>query len=921
MANPKRLQPGQLIPAAKPVSAFLQFRNQEPAAPAKPVSMPTAQGVTMIQRGSVANVQGYNSAQELAEALKPLGNIIDQGSKLYFTNEMKKAQNEMLKAIGNINRDQLYSADIQAQQNKALSRVNPAAALLADELYPYRKKVMEKTLSRWLAGQAPTAFKIGWDKFGGHLSTLDSGDAQITKAEAEIINGLIGPFNLDETSAGYIDLLFPALEREREKFRNNQIKGAVAYDKYSLHLLLSSEIQAITTKVDFSNDESRQEATARLTGVGLIDETGAPTPLAWKLGTKNQPLRPEQAVIPFHRAKYGKHGEGPKVVEKAYRNVNIQLLSMLEDDAYKDRHDQIRGALQFMRQLPVDDLPKNPLTGGYSTVNDLLAYDLLVDEEKLLKRRVSINKLNQDVFKRDAYALAAELGIFDLGVGTKEWNSVLQQVQEKFPAMTTETFNELSKKLKDDNEENKDITANTDGVYDVLNKWEGMIGSDWDVGKFDEEFEAVLATFPKGSGKLKNDLIRQATALKNRKQQEINAAIDKSEFNKNLTSALKNILTNRYPGETAAILQGKNVADLLAYGDEAKQEGSRNFASKFKQRYTAALLETYTNPEKRNGQPHDAMSMAQIADEVYKEMTGDKELMNSLFPTPTEVKKRSIPEGGNIQIKQDLPTFSQGKAIPDKRLELYRSHAVYDAPTVLNLTEMLLNDPSGQSLPSTVRGAAKRLGITPAEYVRSQADLYERANPGKEWFLEDNQWQEIIRKNKEVSSIETGIRVTTQTIKRSPSKLSFSANAMVNVLLGIAPVHASEQEIPILPPIFPRYVAVDDSRLSGLSPDGNTQTLHGIIGAPGYDVHHGVGNDHIHHQAKDKRSAFAVADFLKSKGLPITEFLQTGPVAPVHSEKGGHYDGTAFDVPVGVEEHRRVLTLLDQFYHLYPQYK
>jgi len=98
-----------------------------------------------------------------------------------------------------------------------------------------------------------------------------------------------------------------------------------------------------------------------------------------------------------------------------------------------------------------------------------------------------------------------------------------------------------------------------------------------------------------------------------------------------------------------------------------------------------------------------------------------------------------------------------------------------------------------------------------------------------------------------------------------------------------------------------------------MSADGMTQTLHGLKGRNGYDKNHGVGNDHVHHGAPDRQTALALANFLTDKKIPIGEFAQWGDVSSVHQDPG-HYGGMSFDIPVGVEEHARVLALIDSFY-------
>jgi hypothetical protein len=101
--------------------------------------------------------------------------------------------------------------------------------------------------------------------------------------------------------------------------------------------------------------------------------------------------------------------------------------------------------------------------------------------------------------------------------------------------------------------------------------------------------------------------------------------------------------------------------------------------------------------------------------------------------------------------------------------------------------------------------------------------------------------------------------------------------------------------------------------LRGMSADGTTQTLHGIRGREGWDAQHEAA-PHVHHQGPDAAMTLEAAKYLKSKGWPITEFKGMKQAVGGHSETGGHYDSTAFDVPVPISQQAAVLKDLNDFY-------
>jgi hypothetical protein len=74
--------------------------------------------------------------------------------------------------------------------------------------------------------------------------------------------------------------------------------------------------------------------------------------------------------------------------------------------------------------------------------------------------------------------------------------------------------------------------------------------------------------------------------------------------------------------------------------------------------------------------------------------------------------------------------------------------------------------------------------------------------------------------------------------------------------------------------------------------------LHGDPGRPGYDPagHGGQANAHDHYRFDSAATARRVASELSKLGYTITELKGVTSVSR-HSADGGHYDGTAFDVP------------------------
>jgi hypothetical protein len=104
-----------------------------------------------------------------------------------------------------------------------------------------------------------------------------------------------------------------------------------------------------------------------------------------------------------------------------------------------------------------------------------------------------------------------------------------------------------------------------------------------------------------------------------------------------------------------------------------------------------------------------------------------------------------------------------------------------------------------------------------------------------------------------------------------------------------------------------QYIAVKGF---GYSTDGMTQSLHGLKGLPGYDPKH---ENHFHHGAPDNKTALELAQYLKRKGWIITAFAPWGPVSDIHKDPG-HKGGSSFDMKHGVEDHKRIMKDINDFY-------
>ncbi|MFZ9552645.1 MAG: hypothetical protein ACO27R_12195, partial [Hylemonella sp.] len=275
----QRLPDGQLVPAAKPISQFLNYRSADPAAPGRQSLMGQVSGVNSVGGGGGMSVRGYNSVAQLAEALGPLVKTVDAGMQMYASNEYKKGQNEILKAAAQLNRDQNNASLEYAAENRQLSRLDRAAAVLMDEVNPYRQAGRVNQVSQIAAQELPSMFRQLVAANSSELAKADPGSPMLNMVRAGAVKVLTDK-GLDEFSPGFQDYVLPILNREWEDFQDKHLK---AFNENQKLVQRQQTVQQLYTGLMLGTD------VAQLGGV--IQQN------AMKLGIDGEPAAFTQDVI------------------------------------------------------------------------------------------------------------------------------------------------------------------------------------------------------------------------------------------------------------------------------------------------------------------------------------------------------------------------------------------------------------------------------------------------------------------------------------------------------------------------------------------------------------------------------------------------------------------------------------------------
>ena len=227
--SPESLPQGQITPAARPISAFLQPKQVNIAAPAQMVQMPDPTGMSTIGTGGTPNVQGANNLAEAAESLsafnKQLMPAMEAAGLAYVSNRTqagelayKKAREQMLRATA-ANDASMETAQLdRAAANRALAVKDPQAGQWMAMLDPYMKVGWERGKAKLAAQQ----IAIGMDGYISQNAKIDytapdQGFGGLVKARAEYVSQVAQEYGISETSPGFQRYTAPAIEKAAER--------------------------------------------------------------------------------------------------------------------------------------------------------------------------------------------------------------------------------------------------------------------------------------------------------------------------------------------------------------------------------------------------------------------------------------------------------------------------------------------------------------------------------------------------------------------------------------------------------------------------------------------------------------------------------------------------------------------------------
>ena len=745
MAN-DRLPLSQIQPSAKPVSSFIRTQAINPAAPAKFPMLPSASGVQIIQRGNVPNVKGYNSLQELSEAVKLLVPVVDAGLELYASNQYQKGQQELLKANRGNNNAMVQSEKNYAAENRVVHRNNKAAGILMDELNPYRKAGMLYQASAITATLVPQAFNKAWLENGAELSKLDPGDPAINQLKAKVTNDLANVYGLDEYSPGFIDKVLPKINREWEQLQNKHFSANVKYKKHVKEIQTADGLEAIIESDASEEDKYKQVAK-------YLGDAAATS---------------------------GLNGEASAMTEDAI----IRLGKKLQWESVTGANTKAQSLLQQLNRMPSGIVGDK---GQVLSIGEVYGPRLYVDTD-------SVASVAYKTYNKDQKNLGASFEQTYAEEFYKARNNPQKLAELKEKALSDKNFEgyAFTEKLKYINNWNETINENIENSVDMTD-WNGYlerldrkIGNEFNVEEEDKLFWEKMESVPLRATETRIKIRERYNKIRQKKISAVEQSIDVPNLKSVLKDRLAAILEDKFPDMETGIFRDDNfdIMDYLANGELNKATAEAKIAQALREKSLVGIQQQAIKLGK------DELSIVEQNEAINKAI--DEYIGSPLFKTHVggnavkeeKNEKINVNEGGNNKEQNQANTsvdriyFKASMPISKERLQQWETVPIYSADETKKIWE---RTKKGSELPLNLLRGANQNGINPAKLLLQNIDLWEKLN-GKPFKWSPSAEERLLFLNE--GNQAKGLIDGSLTAVALPGALASASNVLNNILTG-----------------------------------------------------------------------------------------------------------------------------------------
>ena len=229
----KNLPLGQITPVARPIGAFVQAAQSQPAAPARPVQLDNPLGISTIGTQGSGNVAGYNQFDQLATALAPFSkSLMTMAGEGYVSYAKGKIEEGYYDQLKNQRAKAMVSLQVQAETGAAdaasqigqLQKVDPVAAQLLDESNPWKLIGRRRALAQLAGSEIEGALESDLTANAGELSRLRPDSPDLAKRQVNLTAQVLDRFQLTGDEPEVQFYVTPKLNKAWDSYRDQQRK-------------------------------------------------------------------------------------------------------------------------------------------------------------------------------------------------------------------------------------------------------------------------------------------------------------------------------------------------------------------------------------------------------------------------------------------------------------------------------------------------------------------------------------------------------------------------------------------------------------------------------------------------------------------------------------------------------------------------
>ena len=764
----KELPKNQLKPAAQPVSKFLSFRSQQPGVPTQPQMAPQVKGVNIIQRGNVQNVQGYNSFTEWANSMKQVSGAISSGAQVYKSVQETQGKNQVDKAIYNLKKQQLESGQEWTETQKKVAKDNLEAALMMDQVNPFRRVAMEKRLSELAGLEVNSEMTRQYNAVAKDIIGLDPGDQRVNAIKAQVVNELSNKYLLNESRAGFVDHFLPAVNESWLKISDKHLKANVKYFKYKQNAQTQAKL--------FTTAQTYLEANPG-------DYTNLPSLLGDIL---NQEAI--QLGLPLEPTEFKK-------------DVIVGLVG-------KVRGSDIGNKEQIISQLAkivIGQKKNNKGETETTYAGDWFGTEMLLEDVKVSKAKYELNKKDFEINKQAAMDKHE-----DAITGTVKGSPEYDEAVAAFMA-DSDGLSQTEKKLVLKEIDARDTAIalfdfKVSRIDDVYGELESTLAINYDPAEARTRMQSLFAG-GKAEGYGKQELaelyrktMKDVSDLSKRKQQELTKGTNATEVRTAVKRVTEAKVGSLYPEQTGALNRGikkdnpELKLDRRAYKanyETIKAQAYGVIQDEFYRMLQSAFRDAQGKEGRTELLPEEQSAI--IANTEKDFITRFDEITKDRLPEIPIIKNTNYkpPEGGNtentsdtnISSKPKYKTFSRSSTVHPKFIDndAWKVAPIYDEADTKKMIEQVIKSKSLKGLPAAFINTAKRAmpNGNAVEFLFEHAEIHH-----PEIEIDPIQKKLTLQKMNGMTGLQSSIR------KASPlgGPLSYSTNYMTALLTGEAPI-------------------------------------------------------------------------------------------------------------------------------------